>query len=159
MSLEHELQRQILALARRVADLERQELGVFGSWTPVFAGSGTTGTIVYSLQIGRYARVGQICYVQGYLAVSGITVAPTGTLRVTGLPITTLNAASVHCAPAVGWANLNLSAGYTQQGLITEPNSTYLRVVEMGGLIVHDFPAASLVVGNHLIFSGVYIVE
>lgn len=64
-----------------------------GTFTPVVAGSSTAGSASYSLQNGRYTRVGRIVYVEIALAWSGGT--GTGNLYITGLPFTSANGGTI----------------------------------------------------------------
>jgi len=55
------------------------------SWTPTVVGSSGAGTATYTIQVGRYTRIGSIVYVTWNLAWN--TGTGTGNLLVGGLPI------------------------------------------------------------------------
>jgi hypothetical protein len=57
-----------------------------GTFTPTVIGTTTAGTGTYSLQLGRYTRVGRAVYIQIQLAWSAHT--GTGNMKVAGLPFT-----------------------------------------------------------------------
>ena len=64
-----------------------------GTFTPVIAGSTSAGTASYSLQNGRYTKVGRQVYVEVAISWSGGT--GTGNLTITGLPFTSANGGTV----------------------------------------------------------------
>lgn len=67
---------------------ERSEVPIVqtGTWTPAFTGSGTAGTFTYSNQYGFYERHGTTVHAFGFISISAILVAPTGTMSISGLP-------------------------------------------------------------------------
>jgi translation elongation factor EF-G len=82
-----------------------------GTWTPVFQGTVTAGTYVYSTQVGRYTKVGNLVTVFGHLVISSITTAATGVMRIGGLPFTT-SSVNVYAAGTVGYTDLiTISSG------------------------------------------------
>ena len=56
-----------------------------GTWTPTISGSTTAGSFTYD-RSGFYSKIGNLVYVNGYINVSTVVQAPTGNLRITGLP-------------------------------------------------------------------------
>ncbi len=54
--------------------------------TPSITGSTTAGTIGYDNQIGKYTKIGNIVTVSCIVDTGVVTTAPTGNLRVSGLP-------------------------------------------------------------------------
>ena len=63
-----------------------------GSWTPTFLGQGSEPTQSYHHQVGRYTRIGNICYIQCNVefSASGIS-AGSGNLILGGLPFNCAN--------------------------------------------------------------------
>ena len=57
-----------------------------GTWTPVFAGSGTAGSFTYTAQIGHYTKIGNVVVAQFRVTISAISVAAAGYLYIQGLP-------------------------------------------------------------------------
>jgi hypothetical protein len=57
-----------------------------GTWTPSITGSTTAGTIGYDSQVGKYTKIGNIVTVSCVADTGIVTAAPTGDLRVSGLP-------------------------------------------------------------------------
>lgn len=55
-----------------------------GTWTPVLIGTTTTGTATYTVQIGKYTKIGRAVSITAEVTYTGGT--GTGRMRVTGLP-------------------------------------------------------------------------
>ena len=71
-----------LAAANTMDDYEE------GTWTPAFTGSsGSISVAGYSLQAGKYTKIGNLVYVEGELR-GQVTNNSTGTYDVSGLPFT-----------------------------------------------------------------------
>lgn len=77
-----------------------------GTWTPTIIGSSTAGTGTYSLQLGRYTKIGRTVYVQLQLAWSAHT--GTGSMKVAGLPFT--SNASVPSQMSIAAFNMSVTA-------------------------------------------------
>jgi len=65
-----------------------------GGFSPALQGTDGNGTTTYTKQIGRFTRVGNIVFVEGYIAWSATTAA--GAPRIGGLPFPVLNAADLY---------------------------------------------------------------
>jgi hypothetical protein len=128
-----------------------------GTWTPVFQGTTTTGTYVYSTQVGRYTKVGNLVTVFGQLVISSITLAATGVMRIGGLPFTT-SSVNAYAAAAVGWIDL-----------ITISSGTLALSVNLGGVVIDMYRILSgagvgfiapsdLVVNTRINFTATYSV-
>jgi len=57
-----------------------------GTWTPVYVGTTTAGTVTYANREANYTRIGNICYITLWIEWTGGT--GTGGGRITGLPFT-----------------------------------------------------------------------
>jgi len=57
-----------------------------GTWTPVFSGSTTAGSYVYTTQTGRYTKLGNMAYISCIVDISSINTSATGSMRIAGLP-------------------------------------------------------------------------
>ena len=57
-----------------------------GTWTPVFAGSGTAGSFTYTAQTGHYTKIGNVVVAQFRVAISAVGTAAAGYLYIQGLP-------------------------------------------------------------------------
>jgi hypothetical protein len=79
-------------------------LGVtWQTFAPALAGTTTAGAFTYSAQSGRYTLIGNFCFFTIVLTVTGTTTAPTGNLRITGLPFTSLNLGNCDFSVSVGF--------------------------------------------------------
>lgn len=68
-------------------DFVNSFLWTTGNWTPTLRGLTTSGTFVYTAQVGRYAKFGQVVYYMGYVSWSSVS-GNVGNLRGGGLPFT-----------------------------------------------------------------------
>lgn len=104
-------------LARNLGDLVApyvlREFYEEGTFTPTFAGSTGAGTYTYTAQRGVYRRVGDAVYWMAQVAISAITVAPTGNMWITGLPFTAANIGGGNYPAAIGvLSNVNYEAAW-----------------------------------------------
>ena len=103
-----------------------------GTWTPAFQGTAIAGTFTYpaSSQIGVWTRIGNQVFVHGYVQISAIAVAPTGSMQITGLPFTAANAL-VDSSLAIGLMdNINTSAGIVNFMAMVRLNTTVVWLSE-----------------------------
>jgi hypothetical protein len=56
-----------------------------GTWTPVWASTGTTPTVTYTLQLGKYTKIGNVVYISFRLVTSTFS-GGSANIRVGGLP-------------------------------------------------------------------------
>jgi hypothetical protein len=91
-----------------------------GTWTPVAIGGTTAGTGTYVLQVGRYTKIGQVCFFQMTLGWSAHT--GTGDLILGGLPFTSLNAAGGG-GQSVATLGYNSGLAFTNQPVMFIPNN------------------------------------
>lgn len=112
--------RRLDALERRDRDRRGVELPLTasGTWTPVLEGSGTAGSFTYTVQAGTYTRVGDVVFFRLRVQISAITVAPTGNLQISGLPLTSVTIGGGAGVSGGGactiWQGITLPANYTQ---------------------------------------------
>jgi hypothetical protein len=125
-----------------------------GSWTPVAAGSTTAGTGTYTLQVGRYTKIGQVCFFQMTLGWSAHT--GTGDLFLGGLPFTSLNAAGGG-GQSVATLGYNNGLAFTNQPVMFIPNNNTTinpSQTTTGGTVTSipmDTAVSELVVNGHYI--------
>lgn len=134
---------EIEGLLRRLRKLEdRLDRGMpevpsyaIGAWTPTLAGSGTAGSFTYSVQAGDYTRIGNTCFLRGRVRITAIGVAPTGDLRINGLPFASV---AIGASGNSGggafqlWQGITLPAGYTQLMWYINQPVTYLNISRGG---------------------------
>jgi len=78
-----------------------------GTWTPVYAttGTGFTSVTYDGITNGRFIRVGKVVYVSGQIRTDAITVGPaTGDVLIGGLPFTSKNAGNAYAALSLSYA-------------------------------------------------------
>jgi hypothetical protein len=156
-----------IGVSRRLALLEKQlaylqsivvNPGLSqGTFTPTFLGTTIAGTFTYATQKGFYWRIGDMVSLIGQVGISAIAVAPTGTMRIGGLPFTSN-------ANYNGGLNLNRisNINYTNTAFdmtaIILASGTVAAIYESfdnAGTVA--FPAAQFAnVNAEIIFSGIY---
>src|SRR3990167_4235347 len=62
-----------------------------GTWTPTVAGSSTAGSQTYSVQVGRYVKIGKLVTAQFYVVMTAKDGATAGNALISGLPFTAEN--------------------------------------------------------------------
>lgn len=88
-----------------------------GTWTPSIIGTTTTGTATYSIQAGRYTKIGNLVTVQLYIAWQDHSGA--GAMRVSNLPFQASNESNVFSAVSIGYFhNVAMSAGNVFNGYV-----------------------------------------
>ena len=149
-------------LSGKVAALEALERprGGSGTWTPIFIGAGTAGTFTYAAtRYGTWTRLGDQIFLSGRCAISAITVAPTGAVRIGGLPFTS-KAGVYGSLNLVYISNFNYSANALDLGAFVQPADTTAYLTEsfdnaLAGLVPSvNFTNAAC----DLIFTGQYTV-
>lgn len=105
-----------------------------GSWTPVLAGSTTPGTQTYSVQLGRYTRIGNLCFVQGRVTLTAFDAATNGAMRITGLPFTcaALGSGSPELAVTYQFVDLNAASSYYAPSANVQQGQAYISLMEQG---------------------------
>jgi hypothetical protein len=86
-----------------------------GTWTPTISGSTTAGSGTYTVQVGRYTKVGNLVTVTGVITWTAHT--GTGSIFLTGLPFTSANIVNFEPVISVTPSNialtaLNVASGY-----------------------------------------------
>ena len=133
-----------------------------GTWTPIFFGSGTAGTFTYTIQVGRYTRIGNLCFIRGHIAISAIAVAPTGDVYIRGLPLKSINLTNAHSAIEFGLiSNFNYTNTAFQLTGRIDPNNIQIVMSESFDNVVKvDVPAANFTnAACELIFAGHYQIS
>lgn len=124
-----------------------------GTWVPVFTFD-TPGnlTTVYSVQVGRYTKIGRLVTVTFEISLSTFThTTAVGSAKITGLPFTSENVAAALHHGACSWAGIT-KAGYTDISLFVISNDTGMRLrgsgsgVAIATIAVGDMPTGGAVV-------------
>lgn len=132
-----------------------------GLWTPTFSGTSTNGSYTYGIQTGSYTRIGNRVLFSGRLQITNISVAPTGTLQIRGLPITSANVANTSYG-TVNWGfinNFNYTAGAIELLGVIGLNTTFIDLYEVfDNAAAVLAPPGDLTNTTQFIFSGQYPV-
>ena len=163
MSDDLTFQRQQQDLARRIGQTEVRESLRYatGTWTPAFAGTTIAGTFTYNVQTGFYTRIGNRVFVNFFVGITAIAVAPTGNMTITGLPFPSANVANGYHGLTLPYVhNLNMIAGAFQVGALIDPNTAAIRLVESTkNAAVTNFLAANFTnAACQIIGSGAYAI-
>lgn len=77
-----------------------------GTWTPVLKGGTTAGTFTYDVNTaGYYVKIGKLVYFFCRIATTDYSTHPTGRVKITGLPYTSVNYnTSYALVNAIGYA-------------------------------------------------------
>ena len=76
-----------------------------GTWTPVIGGSGGTSGQTYSVQVGRYVKIGKIVIATAFPVLSAKGTI-TDSVQIQGLPFTAENTTNLVSVGVNRWANL-----------------------------------------------------
>lgn len=95
-----------------------------GTYVPTYLGATTPGTTTYSIQVGRYLRLGSLVYFRG--RVDWTAATGTGTAQVS-LPFTTVNDTSGHGAISLYTINVTFANG-SVQGIVA-PNVAFFTML------------------------------
>jgi hypothetical protein len=79
------------------------------SFTPVIEGSSTAGTGTYSVQVGRYMRIGSMVHASLRLTWSAHT--GTGNMVINGLPVAMVNVSGLYSSAAIYFNNIAIASG------------------------------------------------
>lgn len=159
-------QRDILNLLydneKRLSITEVKEVPQFatGTFVPTFAGSTIAGTFTYLAagQKGFYTRIGNQVLIHAYIQISAIGVAPTGNMRIGGLPFASANV-GLDFSITLGFvSNINMSANIIQLTAIALLNTAQIGLFEVfDNAATTAFPAANFTNANAAIeLSGAY---
>lgn len=154
-------ERRLQALERRAREIGYGVPTPSMPWTPFFFGDGGVGgTFTYSSQAGRYRRIGDICIVNGMVAISAIAVAPTGSMHIAGLPFTAASSGVNSGASFTFIYNFNYSVNAMDlSGVILSAGNTIALYESFDNAAAVAVPAANFTnVNCNLQFFGMYQV-
>jgi hypothetical protein len=122
------------------------------SFTPTIAGSGTAGTGVYTVQLGRSKEANGCVHFKITLVWSNITGSPTGNLIVKGLPSISAND-GMDTPVTVYWSSLTLAAVENKLMARVAANSTDIQLLEVGSGVSSNLPIDT---AGTLVLAGFY---
>lgn len=124
-----------------------------GTWTPTVIGTTTAGTATYTIQRGRYTKIGNRVFVTCVVQYNSGT--GTGSLGVTGLPFTSVNEGDIPFAPSetsdIAWT-ANYSFAPVMIGNSTSVYCNQSRVGGSGGAANTPYDSA-----GYISFLGSYV--
>lgn len=81
-----------------------------GNWTPTISGTSTAGSHTYSVQVGRYIKIGTLVIASFNVAINTKDGAMAGNAQISGLPFTTKNLTNFGQAGSIAfWTSLATS--------------------------------------------------
>lgn len=123
-----------------------------GDWTPELAGQTTPGTFSYTTQVGKYSRIGRLVFLNFNLFAT-ISVAPTGNLRIEGIPYnggSTMRAGSMVSV----YSGFTLSAGYDV--FSANVNGPRLELVKSGTGVAATNVGSSELTGTFILRGSIF---
>lgn len=140
------------------SDTDVLDRHAFGTFTPTIRGGGTAGgPHTYSVQVGRWVRIGKLVYVQVALSLTALGAAMSGNAQVTGLPFAAENVANAYHGLALASMYVDLPAGYTALLPIIGPNTTVVQFMYVGDSVAQNYlQVAGILATTTLTFSGIY---
>lgn len=145
-----------------ISDCTISGLVTSGTWTPVIVGDATAGVQTYNAQVGYYTKIDTLVFLHRCrvsLTAKGGTMA--GNAVIKGLPFSPAATATLRGAITVGLHNLiDLTAGYTEVGLIEDDANDGLALMESGDNVAAQRIVAAGITNNTAVdFAGVYSTE
>ena len=124
-----------------------------GTWTPVFAGSGTAGSFTYTAQVGHYTKIANVVIAQFRVTISAISVAAAGYLYIQGLPENAYEYPGITIGYATGFtAGDTPTGGYMSSGSSNMELMRYDAADARNGMSTHSggtaLTATSSILGN-----------
>lgn len=122
------------------------------------AGSSTAGTQLYSQNTMTWRTVGDLCFFNVYIALTGKDPATAGDIRLTGLPFPARLASAQITAVSISFlSDITLSAGCTQLTGIIRPGNNFVELAQGGsGQPAAFLPATGIANTSQIMVSGVY---
>lgn len=126
-----------------------------GNWTPTIVGGTVAGTGTYTVQVGRYTKIGRDVTITGRVTWTAHT--GTGVMRIGGLPFTSMNVANIFFAVNFGYINnVVYTAANSPMGYVNT-NSKQILLFQMpsgGGAMA----AVNMDTAGDYIFTCTYMV-
>jgi len=153
----------IAAIEERISRIERWDTARIstGTWTPTFVGTTAAGTFTYTAATsGTYIRIDQYCIAVGRVGITAITGAPTGSMRIGGLPFTVVNANRTGSTSFAYISNFNYTAAALALTGLPNGSSTQIALYEsFDNAAAVTAPAANFTnVNCDLIFTCIFII-
>lgn len=126
-----------------------------GTFTPTFTASTTNPTVTYdaTVRYGTYIKIGKTVFISGAVAITVLTAAGSGTLRISGLPFnassgTTGGFGVLAIGYKTGWTTTTPGTAYTQESAA---------FIQLGNeAMTANISTANLSAISYVQFSGFY---
>jgi len=125
-----------------------------GTWTPTISGTSAVGTGTYSVQIGRYTKIGNQVTISAYISWSAHT--GTGGIHLSNLPFSTLNATNAFQGFTLGYleaVTLNANNIAVIYSNINSTNANLVQYPAGGGSIAN----VAMDTAGGIIYSATYM--
>lgn len=126
-----------------------------GSWTPVFASTGTIN-VTYSAQNGRYTKIGRMVLASGYLTIGSVTTATGNYLNIAGLPFASLSGSSAQSGDLGIFQNFSGLVAGDDIKLNIGANSAGMYKMNANGSFAAYMQGSNLQAGTSVYFSFSY---
>lgn len=151
---------QIVFPATQVASAGANTLDDYeeGSWTPVIGGSGGTVGQTYSIQVGRYIKIGRIVLVQGYAVLSAKGTITTA-VQIQGLPFTSMNVSNLYGGLHI--EHFGLTTNWIYLSGEVQPSTTVATLfgLQAAGVSLVTLATADIANTSQIVVTGSYITE
>ena len=130
-----------------------------GDWTPTFTGSSANPTsVTYSVQVGKYIRIGALVFVHCTLTASAVTLgAAAGNLQISGLPFTAKNTTNYTPIWPVQVQTYDMQAATKFVTAQVQPNSLNVAFIESVDNGAATVTAVTILAANTQVrFTGCY---
>ena len=127
-----------------------------GTWTPVLEGSITAGNTTYTVQVGRYEKIGRQVTIRGRITVN-VQGTLNGNVSIIGLPFTANADVDTYGSVVFGYAeSLAITASESLTGLIIPGASKINIVIWNSSVGTGSLDDAELTDGASFMFAAVY---
>lgn len=125
-----------------------------GTWRPYIYGSSVAGSHTYSVQTGRFRKIGSICFACGYVLISSKDASMSGAARMGGIPITVSSDTFSACS---AWAH-SLATDMPRFSAMFNNNSTNVIFFKQATNAASTYvDSADIASGSHIHISGSYL--
>lgn len=130
-----------------------------GSWTPTITGSTSASGQAYSVQVGRYIKIGRLVHVHGRVSLSVLGTI-TGTVGIGGLPFTPTNITNGDGGGVIGYFD-NLTTAVVGLFMRVTPNAPTLFIAKLTGAAttLSELQQADLSASSTFRFSATYLAD
>lgn len=129
-----------------------------GTFTPTLIGTTTNPTVTYSIQRGRYTRIGRLVTIECYVAWSAIS-GGSGNIAIGGFPFTIDPNTGASGGGSVSYFDgFTLTASRTSVGILANANTTYASPTCFGSGVSTQYIPVSSVAAGLIIFTLTYSV-